>query len=360
MKRKPLSLLVLTTVMGVLVLGRDAAAQRVEADANKEYVIFPEVGSWVVLVATYAGPDAQSLARQMVYKIRAELNYTAYVFAYVDKAAQEQQEEFDRVNKFAEEMMKQSGAVPVRLRKKSVRVERHYGVFVGGWNTIKEANTACKTIREIEKPPDIRSASGATGYDTCIVMMRDSNGKPMVDADGEPKYMRGMMNPFWTAMVTRNPSLQHQQPVMRQADPALKKFNAEEEYSLLNCKGNYTLLVKDYTGTTILQNTSGTSNGGFMAALGLGGNKPGDGLAAAAHDAHELARTLRQLNFDAYVLHGRTGSSVTIGSFVRQDDEAMQRVAQQLAQLKERMLAQIKSDPMQLYWPPRIVDVPKP
>jgi hypothetical protein len=109
----------------------------------------------------------------------------------------------------------------------------------------------------------------------------------------------------------------------------------------------------------ILQNTSGTS-GGFMAALGLGGNKPGDGLAAAAHDAHELARTLRQLNFEAYVLHGRNGSSVTVGSFDRIDKDGMLRLGQQLDELRQKMLAQMKSDPMQLYSPPRIVDVPRP
>ncbi len=168
------------------------------------------------------------------------------------------------------------------------------------------------------------------------------------------------LNPFATAIVTRNPSLE-KIPMAKHVAPALKKFNADEEYSLLNCPQPYTLLVKEYTGATAVQTgVSSGKEGGFLSALGIGGNKAGETLAAAAHDAHELARGLRQLKFEAYVLHGRTSSIVTIGGFTNPDDPGARRVTQQLALVRQENLAKLMTDPMKLFPSPPLIEIPRP
>ena len=63
--------------------------------------------------------------------------------------------------------------------------------------------------------------------------------------------------------------------------------------------------------------------------------KAPDTLGASAVNAHNLAEVLKKalphgLGLDAYVLHMRTGSLVTIGGFDRKDDPQMQTVQQVL------------------------------
>ena len=48
------------------------------------------------------------------------------------------------------------------------------------------------------------------------------------------------------------------------------------------------------------------------------------GSDAAAHSAHNLAEVLRKMNIDAYVLHTRFASIVTVGAFDRADEPALQ------------------------------------
>ncbi len=145
--RKSLSLLVLMTAVG-MSLAAPATAPRVEADPNRNYPIFPEAGNWMVLVAYYTGPEAPMLAKQMVYKIRSGNNWPAYVFEYVDQDRQRQADELERANKMARKLMEESGTTPVNLRMKTIRVEKQYGVLIGGWNDRESAELAAKAIRE--------------------------------------------------------------------------------------------------------------------------------------------------------------------------------------------------------------------
>ena len=47
-----------------------------------------------------------------------------------------------------------------------------------------------------------------------------------------------------------------------------------------------------------------------------------------------MAKVLRQLKFDAWVMHTQTSSFVTVGSFDSRDDPEMQRTAHVLATMK--------------------------
>jgi hypothetical protein len=360
--RRSLALLVLTGAIIGLVANRDARAEpRVEADPNKDYFVFPQVGEWVVLAAHYSGPEAKELAKQMAYKLRADLNYSAYVFVYVDEERKKQQDELDRAHAFAMKLMEQSGSQPVTIRRRTIRIEEEYGVLIGGWNDINAANTALKAIKAVDqaKVPRVVSAIGATTTDTIVDMLRDKNGMPVLDKNGQPQPVRYRLNPFAKAIVTRNPSLPKQQ-VARKADPMIQKLNENEDFSLLKNPRKYTLLVKEYIGASRIQNTTSENDEkGFLSTIGIGGNKEGEGLDKAALDAHVVAGWLRQAHFDAYALHGRTSSAVTIGGFDSPDDPAIGRVMTQIAELRQKLLAQTKMDPLQLYSTPIPVEIPR-
>ena len=57
--------------------------------------------------------------------------------------------------------------------------------------------------------------------------------------------------------------------------------------------------------------------------------------------AHETARVLRKLGFEAYVLHTRHHSIVTIGSFSGPTDQAMVSTANRLAALNPKALQEL-------------------
>ena len=61
-------------------------------------------------------------------------------------------------------------------------------------------------------------------------------------------------------------------------------------------------------------------------------------LNAAALQAHETARVLRKLDFEAYVLHTRNSSVVTVGSFNSKEDPNLPKVSKAITSLKIQAL----------------------
>jgi hypothetical protein len=85
-------------------------------------------------------------------------------------------------------------------------------------------------------------------------------------------------------------------------------MNKGVTHSLLDCPGKYTVKVATFTGAVVLdqQEIQKIQNG----------DKPFDSsLTKAAEKAHELTEALRIKGYDAYELHDRYASIVTVGSF---------------------------------------------
>src|SRR5216684_2201680 len=69
----------------VVVAGLGVAGPRVEADPNKLYPITSEVGPWVISAASYMGPNARQIAREVVYQLRRRDNMPAYFYDYSEE-----------------------------------------------------------------------------------------------------------------------------------------------------------------------------------------------------------------------------------------------------------------------------------
>ncbi len=148
------------------------------------------------------------------------------------------------------------------------------------------------------------------------------------------------MNPFPTSFVAPNPTIQRQQET-KKADPFLKTLNEDEEYSLLKNPRPWTLAVKEYVGDTMVMSRTADSSPSMLDKL-FNPKKSADTLRAAGLQAHELARVMRTpvsdqnpfLGFEAFVLHTRHSSIVTVGRFTGPDDPEMRKTAERILQLK--------------------------
>ena len=113
--------------------------------------------------------------------------------------------------------------------------------------------------------------------------------------------------PMHSAFVTRNPILPadfvHGPPV----DAFIRGLNADTPHSLLQCTGQYTVIVRTFAGTSQIV---GGANPKPES------DDPKDGtLAQAAYDANNMVARLRKGGVEAYQYHDRTRSIVTVGSF---------------------------------------------
>jgi hypothetical protein len=310
------------TALGMTALLGNAAPPRVEADPNQWYPITPEVGPWVVCVAGYMGPEGPNLAHQLVYQLRNKYHLQAYFFSHTDEERKRLREEFERKRKEYPEL--------ANAPHKTVRLEEQCAVFIGGYKDMEAARTALPAIKKLP-PPDLRLKSGEAAFDAVGPAIRTD--------EGNLKMETKPVNPFSTCFVTRNPACGQQHRATVKFDPIWEKLNANEEYSLLNCKKRWTLLVQEYHGNQEYQGVAGiqpkSSTSGFLNALGLAG-KSSDALDAAGAQAHELAHLLhdRSYNLEAYVLHTRNNSMVTVGGFDQENDEEMQRAKDYLASLQ--------------------------
>jgi hypothetical protein len=338
-------LLVAPALVLALALGAGPGdAQPLPApDMNQDLAVTPQAGAWLICAASYSGPNAPYLARQLALQIRSRHNLNAYVFNHADEERRQLREEFER---------RQALHPDVPMRRKTVRLEEQCAVLVGGYRDAAAANAALKTIRALPLP-ELKLPTGEPAYDYMLLSVPDPEKKGMV-------LQRAPVNPFTTAFVIRNPTVAQQQAKPK-FDPAWTKLNAYEDYSLLKCPRRYTLVVKEYVGNTVVQPHSGVS--GFMDLLGLG-NRMGEGLRGAGKQANALAKFLRQpqLGFTAYVLHTRNSSIVTVGEFDDPDGEEVQRLQRQIAKL--RFSADPRNpnapDPIGLMAHPAPMEVPRP
>jgi hypothetical protein len=318
---------------GVLALwgvGRIEAAPRVEADPNKDYAITPEAGPWMILAASYTGPNAVRQAHELVYQIRRRDNLPAYFFDY---SAEERRQLQNYVGPG---------------RRGTVRIQNQCGVLIGGYPDMESAKRALADVKKL-KPPDDES-----------LMDRFTVRGPS-QTDQRVGEVRGtFLNPFVTSFVTRNPTVPHDQ-VDKTKDPLLKVLNADEKFSLLNCQHPWTLAVKEYAGLSVVESATTSSSGSFWQKLGLGG-KSTDVLSATGQQAHKLAELLREVQppFESYVLHTRKSSVITVGGFDGPNDPRMREVAEKLEHLRLAQLKRFGQDPLQLFAQPIPMQVPRP
>jgi hypothetical protein len=327
----------------VLLVQVGHAGPRVEADPNKSYPITPQAGEWVICATSYMGPDAPELARQLVLVLRGRDNLPAFFFNHADEERKKQQEEFDRLQK------EHPG---VGLRRKVIRIEEQCAVLIGGFKDVAEARAALEKVKKLPLP-ELKLPSGKSAYDKVKVVEPVKGGK-----EGA-QVREAVVNPFAHAFVTRNPTVPHSAATAK-PDPFWKELNAGKKHNLLDCKSRWTLAIAHFENARVVSSQAKGSSG-FLEKIGLGGHKEGESLDATAKQAQELAEILNdKLKIEAYVLHTRTGSIVTLGSFDGPEDQRYQRAQETYATLRSHMDPRASQTLSYFLFPtPKVMEVPR-
>jgi hypothetical protein len=294
-------LFAVASLTALVLTGRGNAG--VEADPAKEYLIAPDAGPWMICATCYVGPQSAQLAHEMVLEIRSRYGLPAFVR---NKGEEQRREQRERLKKYHEEHPEAN--VPLRIE----RIQDQCAVLIGGYPDMESAHRMLKQVKKFPPPSNER---------LCPVL---SEVGP-ANNDGNAPIRVAAANPFAKSFVCPNPTIPVEHKNAKKNDPLLKKFNAGEKYSLLQCKKPYTLMVAAYQGMSTIQQEEKTS---FMEKL-WGNNHA---LEASGQNAHNLAEVLHNppLGFEAYVLHLREGSIVTIGGFDSADDPRMHEVEKAL------------------------------
>lgn len=307
------------------------------------WLLKPEHGPYFILVKSYVRPaagskaaledkglSARELAEGLATEIRDTYRVQAFLYEYISeerkaemrayvaaqqKARTEYVAQIDALRQKA-----QLQGVPFDLPDNILRVRRHdqrdqIGVLVGGFQT--EAD-ALKALAQLKKWPTPKNE----------VLL--DKGLILTTANGTQASETAYINPYAGAFVVANPAVaKAAQPNAGKSaiDPFVVKLNDGHPYSLLKATKGWTLAVKSFTAPAEIVNKD--SDTSLMRKFGM--SKGGDALAAGGEHAEAMAKALRAmkgphgeaLNLEAFVLHTRNASIVTVGQFDGPDDPAL-------------------------------------
>lgn len=342
------------------------------------WLVKPEHGAYLICVKSYSrparpdandpGPTARELAEALGTEIREVQKTNVYLFEYISEekraeyqaAAQARQ----RVQAFAASMdvYKQKSQLQgmeflepdQKVRYKTFNYRDQVAVLVGGFKTDEEARKALDKIRTWAPPKNPLLMDGGA------VVKPGANGQSVIE--------KTRLNPYQQAMVVPNPAIPRAASASAtpSMDPFVVKLNEGRPYNLLKATRSWTLGVKSFSAP--VQITTRDDEGTSMRRPGSSG---ADVLNAGAEQAEMLAKALREmkgpggrpLGLEAFVLHTRTGSIVTVGQFDSPNDPALIEARRMLVNLKlnvskDAMGAQPTGDKPEMF--PNVFPVPIP
>jgi len=309
-------------------------------DVNKDIEITPSAGQWILFLKAYTGEEAPMLARALVMELRTNYNIkAAYIFNY---GAEEKRLEYERVQKAykkqAEDLAKSglTGQYAV-TRVHASKIDEQTGVLIGGYRDRDEALRALAQIRHLKAPDPQRFK-----LDIIFVgeLERDKKGnvRPDLEMKDYVKDGRAYVNPFGKAFPARNPSIKGDQEdaqMSAQDLEVLRKINREEKFTLFECKGKYTLVVKQFNTQFKMGSDVKVPARWFDPLFGALQPEWKDN---AAHNAHNMAEGFRKSGLpETFVLHTRFCSFVTVGGFESLEDR-------RLVALKEQLESRFRTD----------------
>lgn len=287
------SLIVILTLTVMMTGLSQQADARIEAVRGKKYKLTKRHGPWMIMVASLRdipesrrskGLSAQEAADELVYELRKR-GIPAYTFSQ-DSVIQR----FNTLDRLGRE------------ERRSYAAQRAMISVIAGNYPDSDNSVAQKTLKYIKKfQPKVLTENGV-----------------YTKTPGQPGPLSG-------AFLTINPVLSPQEVAQRKQDPLIAKLNSGIEYSLLNNKGKYSLVVASFYGNSVTKTATSRFDNASLSREKL------NSLDKAAENAWALAKALRNAkkygfpqsapqNLEAYVLHEKYRSVVTIGSFDSPDD----------------------------------------
>lgn len=264
--------------------------RKVDADPNKSYELEEKHGPWMIMVASFAGPNAETQSHELVLELRQKHRLEAYTF----------RKTYD-FTKPTEGLGYNRYGGPRRMRYMTNSKFEEIAVLVGNFGSIEDTQMdklleQLKYARPVCLDPTKQqnSSQRLVGLRSLYNMMSTS---PAEKTKG----------PMGSAFVTRNPLLPEAMFVSKGIDPFVQDMNKDLPHSLLKCKGRYTVRIASFRGVDTMKPSEFerlTAQPRKMAKID-----------EAALKASKLCAVLRAKGIEAYEFHDRTESLVTVGSF---------------------------------------------
>ncbi len=260
--------------------------KRIDADPNKTYELEEKHGPWLILAASFAGPEAEQQAHDLVLELRQRYKWEAYTFEQIFDFSQ--------------------GTEGLGLDKYGGRKKMKYmhaakfheiAVMVGNFGSVDDPELE-KTLEKIKCAKPEVLARDANSKTQRMAMVRSLYRFVYSNPDKQSK------GPMGSAFVTRNPLLPEEYFAAKGLDPFLVEMNRDLPNSLLECPGKYTVRVASFRGVDTMKPAE------FEKLT-----RERSRIDEAANKAYVLCEALRKQGVEAYQFHDRTESIVTIGSF---------------------------------------------
>lgn len=321
--------------------------------ADHPWLLKTEHGPFFIMVKSYVrpaqgtpaakedpGPSARELAEALAHEIRDTYKVQAFLFEYI---SEERKAEMRQIAAARQKAQAYASEV-AKLRQRSqlqgmeflepdnkIHVMTHHhrdqiGVLVGGFQSEDDAKKALLKLKTWPTPKN------ETLVDKSAIVQTGANGKSEI--------LKAAINPYASAFVVPNPTVPRAAQPQQGFDPFIVKLNEGLPYNLLKAKKNWTLTVKSFVAPVEITNKDSAPS----AMQKMGFSKGANALAAGAEQAESLAKALRQLkgpgnqplNLEAFVLHTRNASLVTVGQFDGPDDPALLATKRLLASLSAK------------------------
>jgi hypothetical protein len=270
--------------------------KKIDADPNKTYPLAQSNGPWMIMAMTFHGDDAETKAQQLVYELRKQYKLNAYSVA----------QNFDYSQRYMDGRGLYPDGHPVKTRYLHPERTEEVAVLVGDYPTIDDPEGK-KNLAMLKKAqPD------------CLKKPDDhSYNQPLAELF---KFQKETLSsrkagPLGNAFMTSNPLLPREYFTPKGVDKLTLDMNRGVKYSLLDCKGRYTVRIATFTGRVVIDQRQIQSLERDKNAPLLAKGEQESPLAEAAMKAHALTEALRGKNIEAYEFHDSHTSLVTVGSF---------------------------------------------
>jgi hypothetical protein len=328
---------------------------------NHEWGLKPETGAYFILVKSYSrphtptpednGPSARTLAELLARQIREEHRVQAFLFEYISDERKAEAAalaaERERGRLFSEQLAARRQQSELQgmdfmqpdnfIRFKTVKYNDQIAVLIGDFKTDLDARKALDVVRTWPAPVlrNLPKPQQTMLMDGAVV------GRPATDGK-KAMIENGYLNPYLSATVAANPLAPRQVPTQissNHCDPFIVKLNEGCPYNLFKATKDYTLAVKSFNAPVQIV-SSKDSDSALMQSKDS--KKAANALQAGAVQAESMAKMLREmkgpngqsLGLEAFVLHTRNSSIVTIGQFDSPNDPALIQVQNLLTSFK--------------------------
>jgi hypothetical protein len=261
---------------------------RVEAEADKQYLLTDDHGPWMILATSFAGPGANQQAQELALELRESFNLEAFVH----------KQTYDFTQPVEGLGLDRYGRPKVMEYANAVKFDE-IAVLIGHFESVEDPKVE-KVLDKIKHArPDCLDLAKNKNTTQRFIGFRELYRRLTPD---EEKRQKG---PMGNAFVTRNPLLPREYFVPDGLDPLVERMNRNVEHSLLDNPGKFSVKIATFRGATTMQ----------LDKIAKDGRELPSKLEEAAVKAHELTEALRKRGVEAYEFHDRYESIVTVGSF---------------------------------------------